>query len=87
VLNPDTINQKGAFILPKLGASSPGSFTASFDYLVGTASTPGDGASFNYGILQGTNGSATNMATTGLAVGFIDSATLPRIGFFAEFSG
>jgi alpha-tubulin suppressor-like RCC1 family protein len=79
VLNPDTINQKGAFILPKLGASSPGSFTASFDYLVGTASTPGDGASFNYGILQGTNGSATNMATTGLAVGFIDSATLPRI--------
>jgi hypothetical protein len=78
VLNPSANNQKGALILPKLGASSPGSFTASFDYLRGTTPASGDGTSFNYGIVSTTNGSATSM-TTGLAVAFIDSASSPRI--------
>jgi hypothetical protein len=81
VLNPATASTNGAFILPKLGASSPGSFTASFDYTVANNSTFGaSGTSFNYGVISGTTGSASNMVgSNGLAIGFLEasSATLP----------
>ena len=46
VLTTATNNQNGSLILPKLGADSPGSFTAGFDYLVGGGSGA-DGTSFN----------------------------------------
>ena len=76
VLNPATASTNGALILPKLGASSPGSFTASFDYTVAnvTVASASSGTSFNYGVISATTGSATSMAAVnGLAIGFIET--------------
>jgi hypothetical protein len=84
VLNPATASTDGALILPKLGASSPGSFTASFDYTVAnvTAASGASGTSFNYGVISATTGSATSMVAvapnSGLSIGFIEAtATVP----------
>ena len=82
VLNPATASTNGAFILPKLGASSPGSFTASFDFTVANviaAAGTQSGTSFNYGVISGTTGSATNMTgSNGLAIGFLEATnTVP----------
>lgn len=80
-LNPATGNTAGALVLPKLGASSPGSFTASFDYTVANNSTfgsPASGASFTYGLITATTGSATTMAgSNGLGVGFLEQPPPP----------
>jgi len=77
-LNPATSAvTDGSLILPKLGASSPGSFTASFDYtvanvLLGTAS----GTSFNYGAITSNSGSPTGMVgSNGLVVSFLEAAS------------
>ena len=82
VLNPATASTNGAFILPKLGASSPGSFTASFDFTVANviaAAGTQSGTSFNYGVISTTTGSATNMTgSNGLAIGFLEATnTIP----------
>ena len=82
VLNPATTSTNGALILPKLGASSPGSFTVSFDYTVAkvTVASPASGTSFTYGVITAATGSATTMvATKGLVAGFLEasSATVP----------
>ena len=77
VLTAAQTDQAGALILPKLGADSPGSFTATFDYTV-TGVTAGDGLSLNYGVLANTTGSVSSMLSTGLVVTFIESGT-PRI--------
>jgi hypothetical protein len=74
VLNTAATDQAGGLILPTLGADSPGSFTATFDYTVGGV-TPGDGMSFNYGLLSTTTGSATSMVSAGLTISFIESGT------------
>ena len=78
-LNPATANTNGALILPKLGATSPGSFTASFDYSAGNVTVGGttaSGTSFNYGTLTSTTGSATSMVgSNGLVVSFLEAYT------------
>ncbi|WP_341886561.1 putative Ig domain-containing protein, partial [Synechococcus sp. UW140] len=78
-LNPGSASTNGALILPKLGASSPGSFTAAFDYTAGNvtlAGTTASGTSFNYGTITGTTGSATGMVGgNGLVVSFLEAYT------------
>ena len=82
VLNPATASTAGALILPKLGASSPGSFTASFDYtvaanVIATGATS-SGTSFNYGVLSATTGSGTGMVgSNGLVVSFLEAYNKP----------
>jgi alpha-tubulin suppressor-like RCC1 family protein len=83
VLNPSGNNLNGTLILPKLGASSPGSFTATFDYSTDPTGG-GNGTSFNYGIisppsLNYQNGLVAVGANYGLSVNFIDITTNPRI--------
>jgi hypothetical protein len=83
VLNPVGNNNNGSFILPKLGANSPGSFTATFDYQTNTAGG-GNGASFNYGLITLPNGNYQNglVATgpnNGFSVNLIDLTNGPRI--------
>ncbi|NBU77450.1 MAG: hypothetical protein EBS30_19900, partial [Planctomycetes bacterium] len=80
VLNDAIKNQQGALFLPKLGASSPGSFTASFDFSSPTNTSNGTGGtSFNYGVVPPNKaGNATSM-TTGLAVAFLDSLPSGKI--------
>ena len=77
VLNPATASTSGALFLPKLGASSPGSFTASFDYTAANVTTTGNtaiGTSFNYGLLSATTGSGTGMVgSNGLVVSFLEA--------------
>ena len=81
VLTPATASTNGALILPKLGASSPGSFTASFDYTIapGTSGATANGISFNYGVITTTTGSASGMlgsnSGNGLTVCFFEAAT------------
>jgi alpha-tubulin suppressor-like RCC1 family protein len=83
VLNPSGNNLNGSLILPKLGASSPGSFTATFDYSVDTTGG-GNGTSFNYGIIAPPatnyqNGLVSLGANNGLSVNFIGITSNPRI--------
>ncbi|MCX5968953.1 MAG: DUF4347 domain-containing protein, partial [Cyanobacteria bacterium] len=77
VLNPTTASSKGALVLPKLGAASPGSFTASFDYTIAN-STAGAGTasstSFNYGELTTSSGSIAAV-TNGLVVTFTEATS------------
>jgi hypothetical protein len=79
VLNPATASTAGALILPKLGASSSGSFTASFDYTTANVTATGNaalGTSFNYGVLSGTTGSGTGMVgSNGLVVSLVEPYT------------
>lgn len=71
----------GSLILPRLGASSPGSFTASFDYSVanGALGAIASGTSFNYGEIASSSGSATGMVgSNGLVICFLEAtSTLP----------
>ena len=83
VLNPAGNSKNGALILPKLGASSPGSFTATFDYET-TPTGGGNGTSFNYGLISLPNanyqlGLVAVGANNGLSVNFIDLTASPRI--------
>ncbi|MCX7225831.1 MAG: putative Ig domain-containing protein, partial [Burkholderiales bacterium] len=78
VLNPVTASTTGSIVLPKLGASSPGSFTASFDYTAANVTATGNtatiGTSFNYGVLSATTGSGTGMVgSNGLVVSFLEA--------------
>ncbi|MFZ4805464.1 MAG: putative Ig domain-containing protein, partial [Synechococcus lacustris] len=83
VLNPVGNNNNGSFILPKLGANSPGSFTATFDYDT-TTNGGGNGASFNYGLisppnLNYQNGLVATAPNSGLSVNLIGLTNNPRI--------
>lgn len=82
-LNPATSAvTDGSLILPKLGASSPGSFTASFDYTVANVSLTNSisGTSFNYGAITSSSGSATGMVgSNGLVVSFLET-TINSLG-------
>ncbi len=77
VLNPTTASSKGSLVLAKLGAASPGSFTASFDYTIAN-STAGAGVaastSFNYGELNTSSGSIAAV-TNGLVVTFTEATS------------
>ena len=78
VLNPVTASTSGSIVLPKLGASSPGSFTASFDYTAANVTATGNiatiGTSFNYGVLSANTGSGAGMiGSNGLVVSLIES--------------
>ena len=78
VLNPVTTSTSGSIVLPKLGASSPGSFTASFDYTAANVTATGNsatiGTSFNYGVLSTNTGSGAGMiSSNGLVVSLIES--------------
>jgi alpha-tubulin suppressor-like RCC1 family protein len=78
-LNPATPDTNGTLILPKLGTTSPGSFTASFDYTAGNVTVGGtkaSGTSFNYGALSASTASALGMVgSNGLAVSFLEAYT------------
>jgi hypothetical protein len=80
VLNPTGNNKNGALILPKLGASSPGSFTATFDYQTNTAGG-GNGTSFSYGLILPNNNYQNGLVAAGpnngFSVNFIELAGAP----------
>ncbi|MEY2645917.1 MAG: hypothetical protein RLZZ611_2566, partial [Cyanobacteriota bacterium] len=84
VLNPAANSKSGILLLPKLGADSPGSFTATFDYA--TDLQGGNGTSFNYGIIKPPTlpdqyhmGLVATGANNGLSVNLIDLSASPRI--------